>query len=120
MNMKPQIAHMEQGPNAPPAPPAPHVLLFPFPAQGHVNSMLKLAELLPLAGLQVTFLNTDHNHNHLVCYTNVLARFACFPGFQFKIIPDGLLAEHPRADDLFTEMFWSKGSWNIDISLDSK
>jgi hypothetical protein len=76
MNMKPQIAHMEQGPNAPPAP---HVLVFPFPAQGHVNSMLKLAELLALAGLQVTFLNTDHNHDRLVCYTIVLACFTRFP-----------------------------------------
>jgi hypothetical protein len=36
-----------------------HVLIFPFPAQGHVNSMLKLAGLLSLAGLHVTFLNTD-------------------------------------------------------------
>jgi hypothetical protein len=103
--MKPQIAHMshmEQGPNAPPAP---HVLVFPFPAQGHVNSMLKLAELLALAGLQVTFLNTDYNHDRLVRYTNVQARFALFPGFQFKTITDGLPAEHPRAGDHFMEMF---------------
>jgi hypothetical protein len=93
---------MEQGPNAPPAP---HVLIFPFPAQGHVNSMLKLAELLALAGLHVTFLNTDYNHDRLVRYTNVLARFACFPGFQFKTIPDCLPADNPRAGDHFMEMF---------------
>ncbi|XVE52581.1 hypothetical protein DITRI_Ditri02bG0133100 [Diplodiscus trichospermus] len=30
----------------------PHVLIFPLPAQGHINSMLKLAELFALAGLK--------------------------------------------------------------------
>ena len=43
---------------------APHVLIFPLPAQGHVNSMLNLAQLLSLAGLNITFLNTDHERHH--------------------------------------------------------
>ncbi|XP_050250658.1 7-deoxyloganetic acid glucosyltransferase-like [Quercus robur] len=84
---------------------APHVLIFPFPAQGHVNSMLNLAQLLSLAGLNITFLNTDHNHNRLVLHSNILHRFACFPGFQFKSIPDGLPDDHPRAGVRFREMF---------------
>ena len=84
---------------------APHVLIFPLPAQGHVNSVLNLAQLLSLAGLNITFLNTDHNHNRLVLHTNILDRFACFPGFQFKTIPDGLPDDHPRADERFREIF---------------
>ena len=84
---------------------APHVLIFPLPAQGHVNSMLNLAQLLSLAGLNITFLNTDHNHNSLVLHTNILHRFACFLGFQFKTIPDGLPVDHPRAGDHFMELF---------------
>ncbi|KAK7828073.1 7-deoxyloganetic acid glucosyltransferase [Quercus suber] len=84
---------------------APHVLIFPLPAQGHVNSMLNLAQLLSLAGLNITFLNTDHNHNRLVLHTNILHRFACFPGFQFKTIPDGLPDDHPRAGERFREIF---------------
>ncbi|KAM4070532.1 hypothetical protein ACB094_12G171700 [Castanea mollissima] len=84
---------------------APHVLIFPIPAQGHVNSMLNLAQLLSLAGLNITFLNTDHNHNRLVLHTNILHQFACFPGFQFKTIPDGLPDDHPRAGDRFNEVF---------------
>ena len=84
---------------------APHVLIFPLPAQGHVNSVLNLAQLLSLAGLNITFLNTDHNHNRLVLDTNILHRFACFPGIQFKTIPDGLPDDHPRAGERFREIF---------------
>uniref|UniRef100_A0A2N9FSR0 Glycosyltransferase n=1 Tax=Fagus sylvatica TaxID=28930 RepID=A0A2N9FSR0_FAGSY len=86
---------------------APHVLIFPLPAQGPVNSMLKLAHLLSLAGLNITFVNTDHNHNRLVLHTDILSRFTCFPGFQFKTIPDGLPDDHPRAGDRFMELFGS-------------
>ncbi|KAK4579351.1 hypothetical protein RGQ29_029137 [Quercus rubra] len=86
---------------------APHVLIFPLPAQGHVNSMLNLAQLLSLAGFNITFLNTDHNHNCLVVHTNILHRFACFPMMMPKsspTIPDGLPVDHPRAGDHFMEL----------------
>lgn len=92
------------------APSPPHVLILPLPAQGHVNSMLKLAELLALAGLHITFLNTDYNQDRLLRHTNVQARFAAFPGFRFKIIPDGLPINHPRGGDHFPEMFNSMKS----------
>ncbi|KAM4093872.1 hypothetical protein ACB094_06G151900 [Castanea mollissima] len=86
---------------------APHVLIFPLPAQGHVNSMLNLAQLLSLAGLNITFLNTDDNHNRLVLHTNILHRFACFPGFQFKTIPDGLPSLKLVTKPIFREMLCS-------------
>ena len=90
-------------------PPA-HVLIFPFPAQGHVNSMLKLAELLGLAGIHVTFLNTDFIHERLVRYTDIKTRFSCYPGFQFKTISDGLSADHPRSLIKFIEVYDSLNS----------
>ncbi|KAL0003238.1 hypothetical protein SO802_017019 [Lithocarpus litseifolius] len=90
-------------------PPA-HVLIFPFPAQGHVNSMLKLAELLGLAGIHVTFLNTDFIHERLVRYTDIETRFSCCPGFQFKTISDGLSADHPRSLIKFIEVYDSLNS----------
>ena len=65
--------------------------------------MLNLAQLVSLSGLNVTFLNTDHNHNRL--HADILDRFACFPGFQFKSIPDGLPADHPRAGYRSMEVF---------------
>ncbi|KAL5733123.1 hypothetical protein ACOSQ2_032815 [Xanthoceras sorbifolium] len=86
-------------------PDSPHVLIFPAPFQGHVNSMLNLAELLSLSGLAVTFLNSDHNHRRLLQYTDVSARFAQYPGFQFQTISDGLAADHPRSGLRLMEMF---------------
>ncbi|KDP44850.1 hypothetical protein JCGZ_01350 [Jatropha curcas] len=67
-----------------------HVLIFPFPAQGHVNSMLKLAELLSLSGLTITFLNTQHSQECLARFTDIKARFLKYPGFRFVTVPDSL------------------------------
>ncbi|KAI3969123.1 hypothetical protein MKW92_017375 [Papaver armeniacum] len=72
-----------------PSPP-PHVLVFPFPIQGHINSMLKLAELLCISGINVTFVNTQQNHSRLLSLGNVQSRFSQFPGFCFETVPDGL------------------------------
>lgn len=65
----------------------PNVLIFPFPAQGHVNSMLKLAELLALSGIHVTFLVTQNIHGRLLHHTSVLSRFSKYPGFYLETLP---------------------------------
>ncbi|XAR71972.1 7-deoxyloganetic acid glucosyltransferase [Bertholletia excelsa] len=67
--------------------------------------MLKLAELLCLAGIQVTFLNSDDNHSRLLKFTSVQSRFAAYPGFRFETIADGLPPDHPRSGDRVTELF---------------
>lgn len=69
---------------------APHVLIFPFPAQGHVNSMLRLAELLCLAGISITFLVTQSIHDRLLRHTNIESRFSKYPGFHLETLPDGI------------------------------
>lgn len=84
---------MDQKPAA-----AAHVLMFPLPLQGPVNSMLKLAELLCLGGLHVTFLVTDHIHHRLQRHSNIHTRFQSYPGFQLRTISDGLPENHPRGD----------------------
>ncbi|XP_004512576.2 7-deoxyloganetic acid glucosyltransferase-like [Cicer arietinum] len=67
----------------------PHVLIFPCPAQGHVNSMLKLAELLALQNMNITFLNTEYIHNRLIRFNDsIQALSLTYPKFQFKTIPD--------------------------------
>ncbi|KAL9404445.1 hypothetical protein Peur_001417 [Populus x canadensis] len=67
----------------------PHAVCVPFPAQGHINPMLKLAKLLHFKGFHVTFVNTEYNHKRLLKSrgTNSLDGF---PDFQFETIPDGL------------------------------
>ncbi|CDO99846.1 unnamed protein product [Coffea canephora] len=77
----------------------PHVLIFPFPVQGHINCMLKLAELLCCRGLHVTFLNSHHIHERLLCCTDIHYHFSQYPSFHFETISDGLPADHPRTGD---------------------
>ncbi|KAI3971201.1 hypothetical protein MKW92_020251 [Papaver armeniacum] len=92
------------------APAEPHVLIFPFPAQGHINSMLKLAEILCIPGINVTFINTQQNHSRQLSFGNLHSRFRKFPGFCFETIPDGL-SDDPHhsagsrsSHDLVTDM----------------
>ncbi|CAI9091609.1 OLC1v1026681C1 [Oldenlandia corymbosa var. corymbosa] len=83
---------------------APHVLIFPVPIQGHVNTMLRLAELLCLSGLDVTFLISEFNHNRLLKHSTVASRFAKYPGFRFQTVSDGLPDDHPRAGEGFVDI----------------
>ncbi|CAN0897342.1 7-deoxyloganetin glucosyltransferase [Linum grandiflorum] len=70
----------------------PHAVCIPYPAQGHINPMLKLAKLLHHRGFHVTFVNTDYNHRRLL---NAGALPDHLPSFRFATIPDGL---PPAAD----------------------
>ncbi|KAJ8772064.1 hypothetical protein K2173_027241 [Erythroxylum novogranatense] len=67
----------------------PHAVCVPFPAQGHINPMLKLAKLLHHKGFHITFVNTEFNHRRLLKSkgSNTLAGL---PTFRFETIPDGL------------------------------
>uniref|UniRef100_A0A803QSG4 Glycosyltransferase n=2 Tax=Cannabis sativa TaxID=3483 RepID=A0A803QSG4_CANSA len=77
----------------------PRVLFFPLPAQGHINAMLHLAELLAMADIDVTFLNTDHVQGQLQQRTHIQAKYAAYPGFLFRTIPDGLPKDEPRSGE---------------------
>ncbi|KAF4395674.1 hypothetical protein G4B88_013448 [Cannabis sativa] len=82
-----------------------------MPAQGHVSPMLKLAELLAMSGLHVTFLNSDHIHNRLIKYTDMETRFSKYPEFLFRTIWDGLEEDHPRTGE---------SVWDIIFSMNEK
>ncbi|XP_030526701.1 UDP-glycosyltransferase 76B1-like [Rhodamnia argentea] len=67
------------------------IVLFPFPLQGHINSMLQLARILHSLGFNISIVHTQRNspnpHN--------------FPHFTFNSFPDGLLeTEHASESDL--------------------
>ncbi|KAL8060968.1 hypothetical protein ABFX02_02G058200 [Erythranthe guttata] len=68
----------------------PHAVVIPFPAQGHVNPMLKLAKLLHSRGFFITFVNTEYNHRRLLKSGGGPAALAGLPDFRFATIPDGL------------------------------
>lgn len=67
----------------------PHVVCIPYPAQGHINPMLKVAKLLHAKGFHVSFVNTIYNHKRLLRSRGPNA-LGGLPSFQFEVIPDGL------------------------------
>ncbi|KAK4403325.1 7-deoxyloganetic acid glucosyl transferase [Sesamum angolense] len=85
----------------------PHILIFPVPLQGHVNSMLNLAELLCLSGLHVTILLSDYAHNRLLRHASLRSLFSRHSGFRVATISDGLPADHPRAGERIMDLAFS-------------
>ena len=67
----------------------PHAVITPYPLQGHINPLLKLAKLLHLRGFHITFVNTEYNHKRLLKSRGPKA-FGGFTDFTFETIPDGL------------------------------
>ncbi|KAF7106117.1 hypothetical protein CFC21_106872 [Triticum aestivum] len=71
----------------------PHAVMMPYPAQGHVTPMLKLAKLLHTRGFHITFVNNEFNHLRLLGAQQSQAavdRLCSLPGFRFATIADGL------------------------------
>uniref|UniRef100_M8BN37 Cytokinin-O-glucosyltransferase 2 n=1 Tax=Aegilops tauschii TaxID=37682 RepID=M8BN37_AEGTA len=67
----------------------PHAVMIPYPAQGHVTPMLKLAKLLHAKGFHVTFVNNEFNHRRLL-RSQSADTLRGLPGFRFAAIADGL------------------------------
>lgn len=84
-----------------------HVIIFPFPLQGHMNSMFKLTELLCIAGIHVTYLITVQNHTRLMQNTNIVSRFAKYPGFRFQMLPENVFQGNARPVELFMNLYQS-------------
>ncbi|GAV63597.1 LOW QUALITY PROTEIN: UDPGT domain-containing protein, partial [Cephalotus follicularis] len=67
----------------------PHAVCIPFPAQGHINPMLKLAKLLHYKGFHITFVYTEFNHKRLLKSRGANS-LNSLSSFRFETIPDGL------------------------------
>lgn len=66
-----------------------HVVCMAYPAQSHIKSLLKLAKLLHIKGIFITFVNTEFNHKRLL-NSGALQSLDNLPRFRFETIPDGL------------------------------
>ena len=85
----------------------PHLVFFPFPAQGHVTPAFQLASLLHhLHGFDVTFVHTEHNRRRLLRARGADA-LAGSPGFRFVAVPDGLPASDEDAAQDMTALILS-------------
>lgn len=66
----------------------PHAVCVPYPSQGHVNPMFKLAKLLHHQGFYITFVHTEFNRKRLLKSSGPAALDG-LPDFRFETIPDG-------------------------------
>ena len=74
---------------AQPGKPSAHAVCIPYPSQGHITPMLKLAKLLHHRGFQITVVNTEFNHRRLV-KSQGASSLHSVSSFRFETIPDGL------------------------------
>jgi hypothetical protein len=86
-----------------------HAVIVPVPAQGHVNALINLAQLLAVRDIFVTFVNTDWIHKRMVeaskeSTSGVLSDNPEFEQqgrkIRFLSIPDGLPPEHGRTSNI--------------------
>lgn len=68
----------------------PHAVFLPFPAAGHVNPLMQLAEILHTRGFHITFVYTNYFYRQLVKSkgTDLIPSLA--PDFHFVCLPDNL------------------------------
>lgn len=76
----------------------PHVVLVPYPSQGHVTPFMRLGKLLHSRGFHVTFVNTEFNHRRLI-RSKGPESVRGLPDFRFETIPDGM----PPSDENATQ-----------------
>ncbi|CAA6675108.1 unnamed protein product [Spirodela intermedia] len=83
------------------APPPPHILVFPFPAQGHMIPLLDFAHILSLRGLSVTVLVTPKNAPLLQPLLSALSAVSpwCSPSPPTPLSPPA--SRTPRASPVF-------------------
>ncbi|KHN33534.1 7-deoxyloganetin glucosyltransferase-like [Glycine soja] len=67
----------------------PHAVFTPYPLQGHINPLFKLAKLLYLKGFHITFVHTEYNYRRFLKSKGPDALDE-LPDFRFETIPDGL------------------------------
>ncbi|KAI3503256.1 hypothetical protein L1887_31695 [Cichorium endivia] len=65
-----------------------HVLVIPYPAQGHVIPIMELAQRLVKQGIKVTFVNTEATHKLVT--SNYVEKDGLADLMQMVSIPDGL------------------------------
>ncbi|GLJ08488.1 hypothetical protein SUGI_0089630 [Cryptomeria japonica] len=73
-----------------------HAVIVPFPAQGSINPLINLAQLLSSRGVFITFVNTEWSHK---CISKA-AHNDEEAAFKFLTIPDGLPPDHGRLANL--------------------
>ncbi|WCJ25610.1 UDP-Glycosyltransferase superfamily protein [Euphorbia peplus] len=74
----------------------PHILVMPFPAQGHVLPMMELSQCLVQHGFRISFVNTDYDHERVL--NALLDNDYIGDHINLVSIPDGLKPGEDRDD----------------------
>ncbi|KAF5175421.1 Udp-glycosyltransferase 83a1, partial [Thalictrum thalictroides] len=72
----------------------PHLLVIPYPAQGHVMPLMELSHNLVDRGFKITFVNTEVTHERVVASSSNMAHYEEF--IHLVSIPDGMEAGEDR------------------------
>ncbi|CAL2279251.1 unnamed protein product [Prunus armeniaca] len=83
--------------------PSAHIFLVCFPAQGHINPMLRLGKRLAAKGMLVTFSTTENYGKEMRKANNGISEEATPVGsgfIRFEFFPDGLPEDDPKQTDL--------------------
>ncbi|XP_073136801.1 UDP-glycosyltransferase 83A1-like [Henckelia pumila] len=75
----------------------PHVLVLPYPAQGHVIPLMELSQCLANNGIKVTFVNTEFCHRRVVESMSKKGNHM-HEAIDLVSIPDGLEPWDDRSD----------------------
>ncbi|PAN41971.1 hypothetical protein PAHAL_8G113800 [Panicum hallii] len=77
-----------------------HVLVLPFPAQGHVTPLMELSHRLVDHGFEVTFINTEVDHALVVAALRASSggEAALGGGIHLASVPDGLTDDEDHKD----------------------
>ena len=78
------------------AAPKPHVLVLPFPAQGHVIPLMELSHRLVDYGFKIDFINTEFNHDRI--FKSMQNKGAIPEGLHMLSIPDGMDPDDDHTD----------------------
>jgi len=73
-----------------------HILVLPFPAQGHVTPFMKLSHRLVDHGFEVTFVNTEADHSRVLGALQPAGGATALGGIHLASIPDGLADDDDR------------------------
>ncbi|KAJ1258915.1 hypothetical protein BS78_10G112500 [Paspalum vaginatum] len=76
--------------------PKPHVMVLPFPAQGHVIPLMELSHRLVDYGFKIDFINTEFNHDRIL--KSMKNKGAIPEGIHMISIPDGMDPDDDHTD----------------------
>lgn len=74
-----------------------HVIILPYPAQGHVIPLLQFSYLLLNHGFKITFVNTEFNHHRIISSLSQKDK-QLHEHLQLVSVPDGLGPTEDRND----------------------